>query len=442
MASLHKQAGKPNWFASFRDHAGRQHFKSTGTTNRKQAQAIADGWQKAADLARQQNLSRDRARKLITQTVGDVLEAGGNGLAPDTLKQFFIKAADLVGRGQASKEQFQKLIGATVGEVVTAAGGDLPTVTIREWCDRWLESKSLEAEPRTHERYATSLRRFKKFMGAKVGRNLVTLTADDVIRFRDTVAKQLSVTSTNMDLKVLRACLYAAVRQDLLEKNVAAHVATLKQRGESKRRAFTLAEVRRILSRCDEAGGEWRGLVLTAVYTGQRLGDIATLTWTQLDLAKGEISFVTQKTAKRLCLALAKPLRAYFESLPGVDDPKAFVFPNAAAAAEKHTGTISTKFYDEILAPAGLVPVRPRKDYGRKDRSRVKGRDAKRIQSELSFHSFRHTMTTWLKTTGASHALAQLVVGHDSEVVSRGYTHLSSADTADAIARLPDATKP
>ena len=28
--------------------------------------------------------------------------------------------------------------------------------------------------------------------------------------------------------------------------------------------------------------------------------------------------------------------------------------------AEKHTGTISTKFYDEILAPAGLVVERPK----------------------------------------------------------------------------------
>jgi hypothetical protein len=34
-----------------------------------------------------------------------------------------------------------------------------------------------------------------------------------------------------------------------------------------------------------------------------------------------------------------------------------------------------------------------------------------------------------------------MIVGHDSEVVSRGYTHLSAADTADAIGKLPDVTR-
>jgi integrase len=104
--------------------------------------------------------------------------------------------------------------------------------------------------------------------------------------------------------------------------------------------------------------------------------------------------------------------------------------------AEKHTGTISTKFYDEILAPAGLVKARPKAEA----KIGGKGRDVKRQTSELSFHSLRHTFTTWLKSAGASNALAQLIVGHDSEVVSRGYTHLDADDTRSAISRLPDVT--
>src|SRR5208282_1084249 len=69
-----------------------------------------------------------------------------------------------------------------------------------------------------------------------------------------------------------------------------------------------------------------------------------------------------------------------------------------------------------------------------------KGRDARRQTSELSFHSLRHTFTTWLKSAGASNALAQMIVGHDSEVVSRGYTHLDADDTKAAISKLPDVT--
>jgi integrase len=146
---------------------------------------------------------------------------------------------------------------------------------------------------------------------------------------------------------------------------------------------------------------------------------------------------VTSKTGTSLSFYMAKPLSDYFESLPSSDKPDACVFPKAAVMADKQTGTISTKFYDEILAPAGLVEARP------KAFARIggKGRDAKRQTSELSFHSLRHTFTTWLKSAGASNALAQMIVGHDSEVVSRGYTHLDAEDTQAAISKLPDATR-
>jgi integrase len=417
MSSLHRQPGKPHWFCAFTTPDGKRRFKSTGTDNRKHAKKICDGWSKAAELAQRKDLTADKARKLIDATVSDVVDSFLGGTLPrESLKNFFDKAAELVMEPSFTKERLQNLIGETVRHVAITAGEPMPNSTIRLWCKQWLESKTLESASRTSERYEVSIRRFLKSLGRKADKDLSALRPDDVIRFRDDTAKVLSITSANMDLKVVRACLYAAQRQDLIGTNVATKVQILRQSGENKRRAFSLAEVKTVLDRCDKAGGEWRGLVLTAVYSGQRLGDIARLAWQQVDLEKKTISFVTQKTGKRLSLRLAKPLQEYFERLPSCDDPESFVFPKSAELAEKHTGTISTKFYDEILAPAGLVAVRPKAEAAKDG----KGRDGKRKQSELSFHSFRHTLTTWLKSAGASNALAQMIVVHDSEVVSRG----------------------
>jgi integrase len=368
---------------------GSRHFRSTKTKDKRQAAQICNTWAKAAALGGK--LSPDKARQVIAQGVADLLMVSGQSL---------------------------------------------PSATIRDWCKRWLESKSVEAEPRTHERYETSVSRFLAFLGPKADQDLESLSVSDVLAFRDGVAKRLSAGSTNMDLKVLRACLYAAQRQDLVEKNVAAKVEALKQRGEAKRRAFTLDEVRKVLRQCDAAAGEWRGLVLVGLYTGQRLGDVASMTWSQVDLINGRISFFTSKTGKRLEMALAKPLSDYLAALPSSDDPEDFVFPRAAALAEQHTGTISTQFYDQILVSAGLVPARPHAT------ASGKGRDAKRQQSEISFHSLRHTFTTWLKASGASNAMAQMIVGHDSATVSAHYTHLQAGDTVEPISKLPDVTKP
>jgi integrase len=44
------------------------------------------------------------------------------------------------------------------------------------------------------------------------------------------------------------------------------------------------------------------------LYTGQRLADIAALTWDNLDLSKNEIRLRTRKTAKRIMVPIAKPL--------------------------------------------------------------------------------------------------------------------------------------
>ncbi len=393
MASLHKDPrGKsPFWYCAFISKEGGRHFRSTKTKDKRQAVQICNTWAKAAAFGGK--LSPDKARQVIAQGVADILMVSGQ---------------------------------------------TLPSASIRDWCKRWLESKSLEAEPRTHDRYETCIKRFLQFLGPKADEDLESLSVNDVLRFRDEVAKRLSAGSTNLELKILRACLYAAQRQDLMEKNVAAKVEILKQRGEAKRRAFSLDEVRKVLKQCDEAGGEWRGLVLMGLYTGQRLGDVASLNWSQVDLIKGRISFFTSKTGKRLEMALAKPLSDYLAALPSSDDPKDSVFPRSAALAESHTGTISTQFYDRILVPAGLVPARPKNHAAISGR----GRDAKRQQSEISFHSLRHTFTTWLKASGASNAMAQMIVGHDSATVSANYTHLQAGDTTESINKLPDVTKP
>jgi integrase len=55
-----------------------------------------------------------------------------------------------------------------------------------------------------------------------------------------------------LSLKVLQICLGEAMRQGLLAVNPAVRVKLLKSTAESKRRAFTLDEIKRILRACGE----------------------------------------------------------------------------------------------------------------------------------------------------------------------------------------------
>ena len=56
------------------------------------------------------------------------------------------------------------------------------------------------------------------------------------------------------------------------------------------------------------------------LYTGQRLGDIARLTWANVDLPGQQIRLTTQKTGKTLIISMDEPLARHVKSLPVSDD--------------------------------------------------------------------------------------------------------------------------
>lgn len=144
---------------------------------------------------------------------------------------------------------------------------------------------------------------------------------------------------------------------------------------------------------------------------------------------------VARATARRRqFIPLAKTLQNYFAEIPSADNPNAPVFPKACAIVAKDgdVGRLSQQFY-ELLVVAGLVAARLGKD-----ESRGVGRKGKRLRNEITFHSLRHTATSLLKNAGVSEAVARDIIGHDSEQMSRHYTHIEDAAKREALDKLPD----
>jgi integrase len=212
--------------------------------------------------------------------------------------------------------------------------------------------------------------------------------------------------------------------------NPAVRVKLLKSTAESKRRSFTVVEIRRILKAC-EHDQEWHGFVLCGLYLGQRLGDLAKLTWRAVDFETSEIAFTARKTGRRILLPLVQPLGDYFSALPSIDNPNAYIFANSAK--NKRTASLSNQFR-EILVEAGLREgARLSDSYHQRPVARARG--------ERDFvHSLRHSAVTMLKAAGVSDFIAREIVGHESTAVSRQYTHLTTEDKRAAMRRLPDVT--
>src|SRR5262249_15887688 len=146
---------------------------------------------------------------------------------------------------------------------------------------------------------------------------LFNISSADVTAFRDSEAVRVHPSTVNHGIKVLRMIFRDAKRSGIIADNPVDSVKAVKRLNGRSKRPFTQDEIKRLLT---AANPEWRSLILFGLYTGQRLGDLARLTWANIDLQLSEIRFSTSKTGRHQIIPVAPPLRRHIEKLAG-DDP-------------------------------------------------------------------------------------------------------------------------
>ncbi len=382
MASVRQHPRSPFWFGCFTLSDGRRTQRSTKQTDRRKALKIAEEWEDAS----RKKLSEAQARRVLSD----------------------------------------------IYEIINDE--KLPSQTARAYLDGWVSTRGGVTSPRTAQAYGQIVKEFVTSLGERADRDIAQVTRSDVARYRDKVLKRTSVQTANKALKYLRVALGSAWKDGLIERNPAQQLDSLRLRASDRneRRPFTLPELKTVLKL---ASPEWRGMILFGFYTGQRLGDIAQLTWQSIDLEKNELQFVTGKTGRRTRLPLAELLRAHLGTLPASDDPQQPLFPQAHALAtgKGDRSRLSQQFHG-ILVAANLATKRSHEETTGDGARR---RDARKT-NPVSFHSLRHTATSLLKMAGVVEAVARDIIGHESAAVSRNYTHVEDGAKRDAIAKLPD----
>jgi integrase len=399
MSSIYRDDRSPFWTACFTAYVGQQAKQLKKTT------ATAD--------------------KELAKLIAVKFEEAGRGVrAAEQIKSFLGEIPDLKAR-RAAHRAFDDVL-----RLITGTG--LESRTTRSFVEGWKERTRGEVAPATWQRYDAVASSFLESLGGKAEQDIAQVRQEDIARFRDEEARRVSTSTVNLSLKILRVMFTAAESSRVVSRNEAKHVSLLKKRGKAAvRRAFTLKELKLILAACND---EWRSLVLFGFYSGGRLGDLATLTWENIDLERGELRYESAKTGRVVLVPLATPLREHIERLPAGDNPKQPLHPRAfeVVTQQGRVGSLSNEFY-EVLVSAGLAKARSHK----RDENVKSRRDGKRKPSEVSFHALRHSAVTMLKMAGVGEAVAMDLVGHDSAEISRHYTHVDHATKLDAVNRLP-----
>jgi len=369
MASVWRRDDSKYWVACFTCADGRQLKRSTKTTDRKKALKIAVELEQAA-------------------------------LHKKTRKQLWTVLTDL--QSMFTDESIKQ-------------------ISLQAFSKTWLKSKRLSTSETTFQSYDKSCRKFTEYLADRALEPINELEKPDISGFRDHVGHQLSATTANHDLKIVRMMLEDAKRDGYIPDNPADGVSTLKKtQSNKKRRAFTMDELKRVMK---VASGEWYGLIMFGLYTGQRLKDLVMLTWQNLDLEDRVIILETSKTGRVQRIPIASPLLDFIATIEAGESSAARLFPQSYSTYKRRlvnsTATLSNQFYD-LMVEAGIVKERSHKATG-------KGRHAPRAVSEISFHALRHTATSLLKKAGVS-----------AGAISNQYTHIDDEAKAMALSKLPD----
>jgi integrase len=165
-------------------------------------------------------------------------------------------------------------------------------------------------------------------------------------------------------------------------------------------------ELQTVLEICPE----WvRPIVMLAVTTGMRRGEILGLRWLDIDQSGNRIMLPQTKNGEGR-----------------------IVYPNSLAqqairAAQETTATPA----DRVFGKSQMVPDYVSQVFARA--CRVSGIE------DFSFHDLRHTAASWMRMHGADiHTVAQ-ILGHKDLRMAARYQHLSPAFLSDAVKLLDSA---
>ncbi len=391
MASVRQRGKKKAWYALFRDATGVLVERRTKATTRKEAQSIAEEFERMA---------RPSANAQTVEQVRRVV-------------------ADLHRR---------------------YLGKELPKMSVRGYGSYWLDAKANEISPITLWFYSHALELFFKWLGDRAEHDLFTVTKEDVVRFRDSEAKRVAPKTVNHELKVIRMLFRQAKADGWTPENPAETVKTVRKERDglqrrSPKRPFTVEEMQRVMAVADE---EWRAMIIRGYYTGQRLKDIALMRSGDEDVMRKTTTFVTSKTGRAVVVQMHPAYEEFVMEQTSCDDPASPLHPRAAATVQRNgmrTVTLSNQFA-RLLIKARL---KDRRD--NKKRADGPGRSGRRVMGELGFHSLRHSFVSHLKDAGVAPQFVEEMVGHDDAAMNLIYTRLDPEVARREIAKLPTITK-
>jgi len=230
-----------------------------------------------------------------------------------------------------------------------------------------------------------------------------TLTVEVLDQYRGhRHGEGVGAATINREMATLKHALSKAVEWKLLRKALREELTAIRKYQEPDGRLRYLsgpAEAERLLNACEDS---LRPIVLTAIHTRMRKGELLGLTWDQLDMTHGFIRLRQTKNGKARALPLNETLWGLFSQLRTHQD-----ISWVCHDREGRRYNDVRHAFDRACEAAGLT--------------------------DFHFHDLRHTLASWLVMKGVPLTTVSALLGHTSPVMTLRYAHLSPKHLTSAV---------
>jgi integrase len=335
-----------------------------------------------------------------------------------------------------------------VAERAAAQAGPEQVVTVGAWWARWFPEQDLA--PATLEAYAQQYRRYiaPRFAAVPIGQ----VTGLDLVGFaRELRSGRLAASSVTVVLSVLRDLLADAAAEGVIPLAPAMPSAGRRRHAGSKARAGLAIDLETVLRVCERLPPQGALMVITAVFTGMRWGEVCGMracflhvpdpaattagtsattarAWYEIDTRIGAVHedvharryFGPPKGGSGRIVDLppflATLLARHIEACGG----RELLFVNRREEPIRHTDWLRVwhAACDGDMDGPGRRPRRPA------------------LCSGARFHDLRHTHATMLVESGVPQVLRDERLGHRPPGVRGTYTHVTPSMRAAMVAGL------
>ncbi len=264
---------------------------------------------------------------------------------------------------------------------------------------------------RSHQSMKVFLKALVEHFGAK---HIKSITHSDLEKFKlerlktTTVrGSERSITSVNRELQLMRAVLNFAKRNGWIANNPFEQGESLISQAQENRRDRVLSreEEMRLLAACNGRRAHLRSILICALDTGMRRGEILQLRWKDVNIEEGIITIraTTTKTMRPRSVPMSTRLREELKRMreKAPDDTEFLVF--GIDSDVKHGFTSACE-------EAGI--------------------------EDFHFHDCRHTATTRLAQSGLSPLEVMRITGHSQLTTLTRYFNQTNEQLKKAAAAL------